>query len=215
MLVFNRNTREDFEDDLQKKIDRNIRPVDNVTVRTLNGFGFDLLRGAGKFQLPLNGQESRMHRFAMVMAEKSKKTAKEANSLVRVAELLQSAVVPASGIETLTWKQVQELAGRFGMAASEWVCQNVQDLLRRRIQQIEWTKEIDMSDQIWLPVKDGIKCTESYDWVFVDECQDLSKLQIALVEKVLLSGASPLCCYPPFSCHAGCLWNYSCPCSWR
>lgn len=51
--------------------------------------------------------------------------------------------------------------------------------------------EIDFGDQIWLPVVLGLR-PKQYDWVLVDECQDLSKAQLALVKKALRRGGRAL-----------------------
>jgi len=51
----------------------------------------------------------------------------------------------------------------------------------------ERTHVIDFDDMIWMPVIFNLR-PEGYDWVFIDECQDLNASQIALV-MCLVNGA--------------------------
>lgn len=59
---------------------------------------------------------------------------------------------------------------------------------------------IDFDDQIYLPVIHNTCIMKQYDYVFVDECQDLSALRLALVEqvvgdRVIFVGDSRQCLY--------------------
>ena len=47
---------------------------------------------------------------------------------------------------------------------------------------------IDFTDQIYLPYVLNLSPKEKYGYVFVDECQDLSKAQVKIVEKYLREG---------------------------
>lgn len=49
------------------------------------------------------------------------------------------------------------------------------------------TSEIDFTDMIWLPTVHGYT-PRRYSWVFVDEAQDLSKAQLAIVRKCVGKG---------------------------
>lgn len=52
---------------------------------------------------------------------------------------------------------------------------------------LEDTKEIDFDDMVWMPLKFDLK-VRGYDWVCVDEAQDLSGAQQALAMKALRPG---------------------------
>jgi hypothetical protein len=45
------------------------------------------------------------------------------------------------------------------------------------------TSRIDFDDMIWIPVMLGFK-SRTYDWIFVDESQDLNKSQFELIKKI-------------------------------
>lgn len=58
---------------------------------------------------------------------------------------------------------------------------------------LQWGKDnldsIDYTDMVWLPVELGINPRGlQYDWLLVDECQDMSKLSIELVKKCFKRG---------------------------
>lgn len=45
-------------------------------------------------------------------------------------------------------------------------------------------REIDFEDQIWIPLREGLPIG-NYDWILLDECQDLSRSKIELVRRAL------------------------------
>lgn len=58
---------------------------------------------------------------------------------------------------------------------------------------LQWGKDnldsIDYTDMIWLPVELGLNPRGlQYDWLLIDECQDMSKLSIELVKKCFKRG---------------------------
>jgi len=54
-------------------------------------------------------------------------------------------------------------------------------------------KSIDMTDMIFLPAYYKLKCKQ-YDWVFVDECQDLNKCQQEMLKLMLKpNGGRQIC----------------------
>ena len=46
---------------------------------------------------------------------------------------------------------------------------------------------IDFTDMVWLPVVNNYR-PKQWSWVFVDECQDISPAQLALIKKCIRSG---------------------------
>lgn len=49
---------------------------------------------------------------------------------------------------------------------------------------LNFKKSIDMTDMIFLPAHHGMK-SKQYDWVFVDECQDLNKCQQEILKRMV------------------------------
>jgi DNA helicase-2/ATP-dependent DNA helicase PcrA len=52
--------------------------------------------------------------------------------------------------------------------------------------------QIDFDDMIWLPIVMDLR-VEQFDWVFVDECQDLNRCQLELVMKTIRPGTRVVC----------------------
>lgn len=64
----------------------------------------------------------------------------------------------------------------------------VHETVRRAVQLgKDMTSEIDFCDMIWFPIVHNLR-PFTYSWVFVDEAQDLSKCQLALVMKCTAAG---------------------------
>lgn len=57
---------------------------------------------------------------------------------------------------------------------------------------------IDFTDQLYLPYHLNLTTKKQYGFVFVDECQDLSKAQVKVVEKYLRKGGRLLAVGDPF-----------------
>jgi superfamily I DNA/RNA helicase len=175
--MFNKNTKDEFERDMNEKLQRSLETVE---VKTLNGFGHDLLLSSGKkFFLPRKGESSIVLELAKVLAEDGEKTMVDARALAHFIELIQNKLVPYDDVNA-----VKKLASDFDVDVSAWVQESVAELFRRKLASISNFRKIDHSDQIWLPVERKLTCPDQYDWVFVDECQDLCSAQVALLKKV-------------------------------
>ncbi len=79
----------------------------------------------------------------------------------------------------------------------DWICEVMPDILDACLHD---TIYCDFDDQLWMPIAMGLT-PEKYDWVGVDECQDLSNVQRALVLKAragsFLAVGDPHQCQPP------------------
>ena len=177
--MFNRSTKEDFQIDVAEKVEP-YRSIQNIAVRTLNGFGYELFRkDGGKCVLPKDGQPSFALQCARVLAGKDNQPLSQAISLANLMVLIQNTLVDPSDQDA-----VNRMIGQFDVTATDWVKTHINELFDRRSKMIEYARQVDQTDQVWLPIKNNLSCSETYDWVFVDECQDLSKAQIELVKKV-------------------------------
>lgn len=88
-------------------------------------------------------------------------------------------------------KEINEIAQKYSIPVSFDECIIVQKCL-------EWgknhTETIDYADMIWLPVELALKPVGlTYDWVYVDECQDLSLCSTQLFLKCLKRGGRFVC----------------------
>ena len=71
-------------------------------------------------------------------------------------------------------------------------------LLKEGIKRAKDKGIIDFTDQLYLPYIGDMMPTTKYGFVFVDECQDLSKAQVKVVEKYLREGGRLLAVGDPY-----------------
>ena len=63
-------------------------------------------------------------------------------------------------------------------------------------------RSYDFNDMLYFPVKHNLKCKQ-YDWVFIDECQDLSACQQELMKKAIKPGGRFVAVGDPHQCIYG------------
>lgn len=80
-----------------------------------------------------------------------------------------------------TWEDAMQLSDKYDVVCTKEDCQSAMSVIRLGMKELS---TIDMTDMIWLPVALDMKCSQ-FDFVMVDECQDLSELQRALVMKAV------------------------------
>ena len=83
-------------------------------------------------------------------------------------------------------KEINNIAVKYSIPITKDECEVVKKCL-------EWgkanTETIDYTDMVWLPVEEHMKPIGlTYDWVFIDECQDLSQCSTELFLKCLKRG---------------------------
>lgn len=77
---------------------------------------------------------------------------------------------------------VRALASKYGMMHQKYLGY-VYDIMSQGMKQFREDGIIDFADMIYLPVRFGLPIAK-YDWVLVDECQDLSALQLEFVKRL-------------------------------
>ena len=172
MMAFNRHIAEDM-----KK--RNL--PDNVTVKTCNGYGHG--------QVTRNNWKAKLDKFKCpnliksVLKDDAFKNGVLAG-LTRLIGLSKACLVPIhSGLEPF-----EEVLRNYPIDAEavslETILHNapyIYDSLMLT------TDTFDFDDQVAFPVLHEMECKQ-YDWVFVDEAQDLTQAQVALTMKACKPG---------------------------
>lgn len=187
LVAFSKNIKTELESRLTSL------GVQSVQTRTLNAFGMSLLREAlgggdhlkirtGKYGSLVNKYAAELGRLVNLPVEPRTRPLsrdllrKHADKLVSFCRAY--GVIPG---DADTYRQVCEVLSeeinRSVSAALEPIIHNV---LRDGIRQAEKSGVIDFDDQCWLPVVLGLPITP-YDWLLVDECQDLSSVQLELM----------------------------------
>ncbi len=163
----------------------------NVEVCTLNSLGYKVLRSflrakmnayktQNALQLHLGAKWDKETRQVKFTDEASEKMYyKSFNIVIRVVSLLKGDLIYKP-----TVNDVEEIMERYRIATTldmEVLCNLIITIFTQCVNN---TKEIDFDDQIFYPVKNGWKLNAKYDYIFVDEAQDLCLSQFRLVESV-------------------------------
>lgn len=143
------------------------RAPSGVTVKTLHGFGFSAVAASRKVRLD-------DRRVPTMLRDRNPEWSNE-----RIGAMCK-AVGLAKGMLAEKVEDIDEIVDRFNIDVPPWAraefCQGV-------IETLAWCKRdtgtIDFDDMVWLPVVLGIR-VPTFDYVFVDETQDLNRAQIEL-----------------------------------
>lgn len=157
-----------------------LRSPDHVHVSTLHSLGLSNLRKAlGKVDVDDDKLSYIMDEFWGVGrdVEYNERIAnKVKRSVMRKLVSLTKAIL----VDYTDCNAVQEAADRYGVELNSET-DEILGLLPTVMQRsVEQTKIVDYDDMIYLPVKLNLEL-EKFDWLFVDECQDLNASQIQFI----------------------------------
>jgi DNA helicase-2/ATP-dependent DNA helicase PcrA len=167
-------------DELRKRAPR------HVNCATLHSVGFQTLNKALPTR-PVVDNNKKRNIAKELLPEDDDETRHARSVLVKVASLVQATLTDAADCVA-----VMELINRYSIetnGSEEAVLEMLPRLLS--ICQVR-TTVIDYDDMIWLPIVLRLPI-EKYDWVFVDEAQDLNKSQLELVHN-LVNETGRVCC---------------------
>lgn len=170
---------------IAEELQRRIGKRDNSTICTLNSMGYRILRDVfGGVQL----REDKTRNIIYYQVFNEAKDGDDRRNfwrthkfLIRAAALMKQQAVPPEEVED-RWLPLVEKYGVFIPDGYEheqlgkWLTEVMEHTVRR-------TKTIDYDDQIYLPVILGL-AVPTFDWVLVDEFQDLNRAQILLVKRL-------------------------------
>ena len=93
---------------------------------------------------------------------------------------------------------LENLLDRYGISI-------IDDEIDVSLKVMEWGKNnydsIDYTDMVWIPIELGLKpIGYQYDWIFVDELQDISDVQRELILKCFKRGTRMIGCGDPSQC---------------
>lgn len=141
----------------------------NVEIATLNSFGWRVCRES--------------LRSVKMSIQKSSYAIKDRIPAWKERVKVQGAIERLIGLRKATWntgQSVEELASKFDVDLPDNWDGDLFEAIWDDV--LNNTKQMDFDDQIFMPIYQGWKIPQ-YDWVFVDEAQDLSPTQIDLVAK--------------------------------
>ncbi|NJL99936.1 MAG: UvrD-helicase domain-containing protein [Synechococcaceae cyanobacterium SM2_3_2] len=150
-------------------VELNRKLGEQMEARTINSLGFQIVRGL------LPDAEIRDYKYSRLLPNKlSKQERKSLTELVKLSRL------------TLTNLQdpeaIREMADHHGLDPSitKQMFPHLSPILEQGIQQAQELGILDFIDQVWLPTVLDLPSPQ-YEWIFCDECQDLSPAQLELI----------------------------------
>jgi DNA helicase-2/ATP-dependent DNA helicase PcrA len=150
-----------------------------VVALTLHALGLRVLGDAGA---EVTVAEDKYERLAMGLAGAPPEASAALSELARFARLELSALEDPA--------EVGDLAARYGVDLPAPPDETAR-LLRELLASGERSLEHDHTDLLYLPVRLGLR-PPRFDFVCVDEAQDLSRLALAFVEALIAAGARAL-----------------------
>lgn len=158
------------------------RVPDNVQVYTLHSFGLRALRFRFKDK-KVNVDQKKVYTYLKVISnqwnELDQLTAQESEGYTfRVRKLLSLTKLNLASTEN----EVLDIADKYGFDIRSNEAQRVVEVLNH-LNKTPWIADFD--DMVYQPAYRDDFQTLKYDYVFVDECQDLNKAQQALMKKII------------------------------
>ena len=177
-----------FNVSIKKELEERV-PAD-VTVKTLNGFGHGACLRAmrGRLQVENDKRTKAAVRYEMAsvrgMDFDNADIRELANAVLKGVNLCKATLIDGTDREALA-----TMLDRYQVDAngSFDVMLDVIPAVIRKLKDVRGVSQIDFSDQVWLPLVNNYP-VEKYDWVLVDEAQDLNRSQIELVKRALRPG---------------------------
>lgn len=188
-----------FNKAIERELSERLKGYDNVDVKTYHGLGFTLLRNKFKTQkIRLNE-----HKYTSFINKNLSYLSPQSinftfNDARKLKSNLKSLVDLARFNLCQSPEEVKELCSKYGIQPVCNEC-DIVPLILDYGKSI--TTEIDYTDMIWLCIENDIKTrTYKYDYVFIDEAQDSSIMQQALIKKCFKRGTRFIAIGDEFQC---------------
>ena len=170
--AFNKKIKEELE----------TRSPSSVTVKTLNGLGrASVVRAFPNLQNPATLDEHKADSYISAEKGHERETLELRNNLKRAVSL-------AKGYLATTSEEIDEIMEKHEVETCEEPRDKFIATVIRVLQACKNdTSRIDFDDQIWFPLVHNLSMFQ-YDYVFIDESQDLNKAQIELALRSVKPG---------------------------
>lgn len=180
-----------FGVDIKKTMEKKLGHLPNVTVKTLNGFGYSACRQAVKRYINIKKEKVQDTLFFDILG--GTKGAKEQKDLYYSTRYLISKIISiwkADMCWSPTYPDMIDVMERFNLNLPKKVgeAQFCDLLMTTFVKCMAKTLVMDFDDQIAMPLYHGWALS-SYDRVFVDEAQDLTPAQIELTRRACAYGS--------------------------
>lgn len=177
-LAFNKHIAEELE-----------RRLPDVKCKTIHAVGYGLLATTLRGKLIVKGNKYSAMARECVQARFKPDEFREAydcvKSLVDFSRLTLTDLSIVADVDHMV--NQFHIEGMDGPQKKKYI-KSAKDILARGIEMAEKLREVDYTDQLWLPYVKNIKPRMLYDAVIIDEAQDLSQAQLELVLRLRAPG---------------------------
>lgn len=188
-----------FNKAIEQELSNRLSGYDNVNIKTYHGLGYALLRNnLGKTSPRLNEYKytTFINNNLYTLAPDSSQLSKDDIRLLKTN--LKQIVDFARFNLADSVNEIKNICTKYGITCVLNECELVPMIL-------EWGKnnisEIDYTDMIWLCIERNINTrTHKYDYIFIDEAQDSSIMQQALIKKCYKRGSRFIAIGDEFQC---------------
>jgi len=162
-VAFNRS----IANELKKKL------PSHVKAQTLHGVGYSMFFSNAPEQKEVNESKLRT-----IIEESFQNSSKEKKVFMREIIPLIKATLCNVNVD-----DIMDLAEEYNVANFDVINESTIKSINLVLRKCKEHKTIDYDDMIWIPIVKGFK-GRKYDWVFVDEVQDLNRAQLELIKKI-------------------------------
>lgn len=188
-----------FNKAIEQELSSRLKGYDNVDIKTYHGLGYALLRknmGSVKVRLNEYKYTAMINNSIYTLLPECEKMNKD--DLRTFKTNLKQLIDFARFNLAETVSEIRDIAEKYGVKTIFNEIELVPTIL-------EWGRthlnEIDYTDMIWLCIEREIKTrTYKYDYIFIDEAQDSSIMQQALIKKCFKRGSRFIAIGDEFQC---------------
>ena len=188
-----------FNKAIEQELSSRLKGYDNVDIKTYHGLGYALLRknlGTAKVRLNEYKYTAMINNSISTLSPESIRLGKDD---LRMFKTNLKQLIDFSRFNLAeTVSEIKDIAIKYGVKTVLNEVELVPTILK-------WGKshlsEIDYTDMIWLCIEREIKTrTYKYDYIFIDEAQDSSIMQQALIKKCFKRGSRFVAIGDEFQC---------------
>ena len=188
-----------FNKSICQELEKRLEGVDNVKVRTYHSLGFQFL----KENLGITADNVKEYKYSAYINKNIASICPDSKYLKKskfkqYKSNLKLLVDYARYNLAQSPEEIMTLCGKYGVDIVYNECDIVPFILEWGVSYI---KEIDYADMVWIPIERGLETRfNKFDFIFIDEAQDSSKMQQALIKKCFKRGGRFIAVGDEFQC---------------
>lgn len=176
-----------FNRSIRDELSHSLYDFRHVSVTTIHGAGFAGVRSAFPGVSVANGLY-RKEAIGILKSEDHRNPYGLASDVAKVWDRVRVSMINPLEDPHLIGAVIRELDIDISDDDSAWLHSHIRRLYRRGIDHHYRPREVDFCDMLWL-CANRLECKpRPFSWVLVDECQDLSPAQLAVMLRVRMTG---------------------------